>query len=575
MRGRDLRDDGRVVDQQHSSPDSSYRVIAGRYVLQARLGAGATGTVWTGTDEALHRPVAVKELRIAADIPADQAAELRARAVREARVMASVTHPNIALLYDVAWQDDTPFVVMELVPGQSLADVLDRNGAPLDERQLALVADGVAGALQAAHRIGIVHRDVQPGNVLVGDQGEIKLGDFGIARNGADPTLTKTGHVLGTPAFIAPEVAKGGQAGYSADSWSLGAMLFRAAEGRPVYDGANQLRVIGSILYDEVPRHHRTGAIGELISGLMVKDPAGRMPLEEVQRSVRPLLPEAGANPFEGLLDPDAAAVRGNADSKTRPISRGAGGSDREHGGRLPVDSPTPQENSPAPKPNPPPSSSDSPVRQRKPARRRRHGRTALLVLASVVAVLAGTAGGFLAGRNAAIEHDYSTGHPKPQPVITPSGYDAHSLIQAENYSRTFPGFAQQPTTLHDDETDEQVGVAGELQHGELDILFEDVNFGDVPATGIQLNYGSSSSDDPNLKIEFRLDDPDGPVIGAIPLVSTYSSEQWRRELGTVGISPVQGTHDVYLKGVNNDPAREWSWTTGQSAYLDWFTFVP
>lgn len=324
----DLRDDERVVGQQHSSPDSESRVIAGRYVLETCLGRGATGTVWTGTDTEWQRPVMVKELRIPENIPADQAAEMSARAVRETRVMASVTHPNVAQLYDVAWLDDKPFVVMELVLGQSLADVLERNGAPLDEQQLALVADGVAGALQAARQIGIVHRDVQPDNVLVGIHGEIKLGDFGIVRNGADPTFTEAGHVLGSPTFIAPEVAAGRRVSSSADSWSLGAMLFRAAEGRPAYGGSNPLRVIGSILYGSVPGHHQTGVIGELISGLMVKAPASRMSLEQVQRSVRPLLPEAGANPFEGLLDPDAPAVRGNADSTTRPIPRGRGRSD-------------------------------------------------------------------------------------------------------------------------------------------------------------------------------------------------------------------------------------------------------
>lgn len=228
-------DDHGVTDRQDSAPDASHRVIADRYRLETSIGQGAMGTVWSGTDELLHRSVAVKELKLAPDLPEDEAAELRERAVREARAMAVVTHPNTVLLYDVAWDGNTPFVVMELVAGQSLAKILDRHG-PLDHRLAALVVDGVAAALQAAHRLGITHRDVKPGNVLVGKDGEVKLSDFGIARNNADPTLTRTGFVLGTPAFLAPEIAVGEGVAPPADLWSLGTMLFLMAEGHLPYD---------------------------------------------------------------------------------------------------------------------------------------------------------------------------------------------------------------------------------------------------------------------------------------------------------------------------------------------------
>ena len=310
-----------MTDLEGGAPEPAARVVAGRYRLATSIGRGATGTVWSGADEMLHRPVAVKELKLAPDLPEDEAAELRERALREARAMAMVTHPNVVMLYDVAWESGTPFVVMELVTGQSLAKVLDRRRS-LDQQQLALIVDGVAGALQAAHRIGIVHRDVKPGNVLAGKLGEIKLGDFGLARNGADPSLTKTGFLMGTPAFLAPEAAMGERVESTADLWSLGALLFHAAEGRLAYGGDDPMAVIGSIVYGEVPRHRQTGPIGELISGLMVKDPASRIPLEQVQRTVRPLLPEAGTNAFEDLLNPDAPAMRSGAIPMTRPIHK-------------------------------------------------------------------------------------------------------------------------------------------------------------------------------------------------------------------------------------------------------------
>ncbi|WP_406688768.1 serine/threonine-protein kinase [Saccharopolyspora sp. ID03-671] len=174
------------------------RLIAGRYRIERKLGGGAMGTVWYATDELLQRPVAVKEVRLAPGMPEEEAAELRERALREARAIAVLSHPNVVTLYDVAREQAEPFVVMELVPSQSLAAILDDHGA-LDERQLAVIADGVAAGLDAAHRAGIVHRDVKPGNVLIGDDGRLKVSDFGISRNVAEHTLTNTGILLALP----------------------------------------------------------------------------------------------------------------------------------------------------------------------------------------------------------------------------------------------------------------------------------------------------------------------------------------------------------------------------------------
>ncbi|MER7013944.1 serine/threonine-protein kinase [Saccharopolyspora sp. NPDC000359] len=286
------------------------RLIGDRYRLDRELGGGAMGTVWAGTDELLRRPVAVKEVKLPPGMPDEEAAELRERALREARAIAVLSHPNVVTLYDVAREHGEPFVVMELVPSQSLAAILGEHG-PLDDQQLAVIADGVAAGLDAAHRAGIVHRDVKPGNVLIGDDGRIKVSDFGISRNIAEHTITSTGILLGTPAFIAPEVAAGEGVMAAADLWGLGATLFAAAEGRAPYDvGDDPLATVTEVVRGPVPRSARPGPLGEVIAALMVKDPTQRMPLTEVRRRVQHLLPEPGLRPFSMLLDPDAPTVR-------------------------------------------------------------------------------------------------------------------------------------------------------------------------------------------------------------------------------------------------------------------------
>src|SRR5262249_32931914 len=176
--------------------------------------------------------VAVKEVLAPPGMPAAEAGLLRERTLREARAIATLSHPHVVTLFDVVQQDGEPFVVMELLPSRTLAALIKEHG-PLDAGGAALVANAVASALQSAHQAGITHRDVKPGNVLIGDDGRIKLTDFGISRNIAESSLTATGLTLGSPAFMAPEIASGGQVTPAADLWGLGATLFAALEGRP------------------------------------------------------------------------------------------------------------------------------------------------------------------------------------------------------------------------------------------------------------------------------------------------------------------------------------------------------
>jgi hypothetical protein len=268
----------------HHGPvtDIAPRLVAGRYRLGAVLGRGTMGTVWSAHDEVLGRPVAVKEVLLPPGIPDAEADALRERSLREARAIAALSHPNVVTLYDVAREGAAPFVVMELVASASLAELL-RDGALPPHRVVAIGA-AVAAALQAAHAAGITHRDVKPGNVLMAHDGRIKLTDFGIARNPADQTLTATGLMLGSPAYIAPEIASGGPINPAADLWGLGATLFAAVEGRPPYDAGTAMATVAAVVHGEVPTTSCSGPLAEVISGLMVKEPARRITLSQVRQ---------------------------------------------------------------------------------------------------------------------------------------------------------------------------------------------------------------------------------------------------------------------------------------------------
>jgi eukaryotic-like serine/threonine-protein kinase len=372
------------------------RLIAGRYRLQRVLGRGSMGTVWVAYDEVLQRRVAVKEMRLPPGMPETEAAALRERTLREARAIAVLSHPNVVTLHDVVQQDGEPVVVMELVPSRSLAELLRTHG-PLSGAQAATVADAVAAALQAAHRSGITHRDVKPGNVLVGANEQVKLTDFGIARKLSEVTMTTTGIMLGTPAFIAPEVASGGAVSPAADLWGLGATLFAATEGHPPYDAdGDPLATVTQVVHGEVPRPAGTGPLAEVVEALMVKDPRARLPLAEVRRRIYPLLPEPGTPLFAPLdLDeptettrPTTAEVPAVFRPQPRPAPDAPLAADP---GPLPFAAQTPASRAvAAAAPTPPP----------QPARSRR-GRlaTALLGVVAAVLFLTAAAGGFTLAR--------------------------------------------------------------------------------------------------------------------------------------------------------------------------------
>ncbi|MGV9295855.1 serine/threonine-protein kinase [Amycolatopsis sp. NPDC003676] len=274
------------------------------------------GTVWSAYDEFLHRPVAVKEMKVPPGIPAEQADELRERTLREARAIAVLSHPNVITLHDVARENDAPFVVMELLPSRSLAHLL-RDHGPLTVEQAAAVGIAVAAALEAAHDAGITHRDVKPGNVLVASDGRIKLTDFGIARNVSEATMTRTGIMLGSPAYISPEVASGGAVTPNADLWGLGATLFAAVEGAPPYDAdGDPLETVGKVVNGKVPRP-KPGPLADVIAALMKKEPEKRISLREVRHRLYPMQNKAALDLFgpELFRTPDGKKTAAHLDA--------------------------------------------------------------------------------------------------------------------------------------------------------------------------------------------------------------------------------------------------------------------
>ncbi|GAB2853255.1 serine/threonine-protein kinase [Lentzea nigeriaca] len=199
--------------------------IGGRYTLLERIGSGAMGVVWRARDEVLAREVAVKQL-----VTGDHQ-----RAMREARNAARLHHPHAIAVFDVVASDgEEPWIVMEYLPSLSLSALIAERG-PMKPAQAASIGAKVASALAAAHAAGIVHRDIKPGNVLIGHDGTVKITDFGIAKSSADGTLTETGMISGTPAYLAPEVARGEQPDEASDVFSLGATIYTAIEGESVF----------------------------------------------------------------------------------------------------------------------------------------------------------------------------------------------------------------------------------------------------------------------------------------------------------------------------------------------------
>lgn len=253
-------------------------MIAGRYTLEREIGRGGSGTVHLALDEVLGRQVAIKRVGL---IPGSDDAELE-RAEREARLAAALNHPNVVSVFDLVDADDVRWLVMEFVDGETLSERV-RSSGPLEATEAARLLGQTADALVEAHGLGIVHRDVKPSNILLAG-GDAKLNDFGIARAADDPSLTQTGLVTGSPAYLAPEVASGSSATPASDVWSLGATLYHAVTGRPPYEvGDNLIGALYKIVHEDPPRLPGDHPMAGLLTVMMNRDVEARWSMPRVR----------------------------------------------------------------------------------------------------------------------------------------------------------------------------------------------------------------------------------------------------------------------------------------------------
>ncbi|HZC31348.1 MAG TPA: serine/threonine-protein kinase, partial [Gaiellaceae bacterium] len=256
----------------------SAKLVAGRYEIERPLGHGAFATVDLARDVELDRPVALK--RLADNLSRDE--DLRARFLREARLAARLSHPNVVRVYDVGEDDDRPFIAMEYVDGQTLGDLVARRG-PLPPEEVVEIGVQACRALAAAHDAGLVHRDVKSHNLFLEGDRTLKLGDFGIAVGLEGTRMTVAGTVLGTAAYLAPEQARGEEVTAAADIYALGVVLVELLTGTPDRD-ARLYGPLGDVVarcLAEDPRA-RPASAAELAAELAAASPSARtMPLPE------------------------------------------------------------------------------------------------------------------------------------------------------------------------------------------------------------------------------------------------------------------------------------------------------
>lgn len=285
------------------------RLVAGRYRLLERIGRGGMGTVWRAEDELLGRQVAVKKLHPPQPhMHEDELATVFERTRREARAAARISHPNVIVVHDVVDDAGLPSIVMEYVPSVTLGERLKQDGA-LPVAEVARIGRGMIAALRAAHRVGVLHRDVKPGNVLLGESdeddeddtagggsvarsggygaGRVVLTDFGIAQASGTSTLTRTGELIGSIDFLSPERIRGAMPGPEADLWALGATLYQAVQGESPFRRPTAIETAYAIAEEPVLPAANAGSLTRVIAGLLAKEPGERLSAEEAERMLR------------------------------------------------------------------------------------------------------------------------------------------------------------------------------------------------------------------------------------------------------------------------------------------------
>jgi serine/threonine protein kinase len=298
--------DNGSADPVETRADQS-RLLARRYRLGKPVGRGGMGTVWQAHDEVLGRDVAVKEVILPHGLSDDERAIQYKRTFREARTAARLGHPGVVTVYDVVEEDGRPWIIMELIQSRSLDQVIKGEG-PLPPRRAAEIGRQMLAALHAAHEAGVLHRDVKPSNVLLGPGDRAVLTDFGIATATGDVTLTQTGLVMGSPAYIAPERARGRTVGPASDLWSLGITLYAMVDGKSPYERSEPMASLVAIISEEPEPAANAGPLAPVIEGLLRKNPDERMNAREAGMLL------------DVLVRAQSRAVESPAVQRTRPI---------------------------------------------------------------------------------------------------------------------------------------------------------------------------------------------------------------------------------------------------------------
>ncbi|QTE00384.1 Serine/threonine-protein kinase StkP [Streptomyces cyanogenus] len=352
---------------------AGFRLIAGRYRLEERIGRGGMGVVWRASDQVLGRQVAVKELLPDDALPDDDARRRRDRTFREARAVCQLRHPHIIVVHDVVEQDGRPYLVMELIDGGSLAERVARHG-PVDAAEAARIGVALLSAVRTAHEAGVLHRDIKPANVLIeSGTDRVVLTDFGIAQVEGATTLTETGSFVGSPEYTAPERMSGLRTGPESDLWSLGALLCTALSGESPFRRDSLGGILHAVVTDDIRPPAEAEPLLPVVLGLLERDPDRRLGAADAERMLRTYL-ETGRTP--------------DAPGRSTTGAHGGGLIHRIGAGRTPKPpapySPT-QLDLPYGTPQPP-----APARTPGDAAPARSSRRAVLVAALLVAALAG-----------------------------------------------------------------------------------------------------------------------------------------------------------------------------------------
>ncbi|MFF5281735.1 serine/threonine-protein kinase [Streptomyces sp. 62] len=317
--------------QSASQGTGSGLLLAGRYRLGESIGRGGMGKVWRAHDEVLHRVVAVKELTAGRFVAEADRLVLHARTQKEARAAARITHPGVVTVHDVLEHDNRPWIVMQYVDGPSLADAAKEAGT-IEPREAARIGLHVVGALRAAHAAGVLHRDVKPGNVLLARDGRVLITDFGIAAIEGDSTITRTGEIVGSIDYLAPERVQGGDPGPASDLWSLGATLYTAVEGTSPFRRTSPISTMQAVVTEEPPHPQKAGPLASVIVALLRKDPAQRPRADEAERML--------LDAMEGRSPAAAQAYVPTQRVAREDLDSGADGTTADAGAEGPTDGP-------------------------------------------------------------------------------------------------------------------------------------------------------------------------------------------------------------------------------------------